>query len=101
MSYGASNRVLEHECKGDEASLVKNLCTGGYRAAARAALKLKTLRSHIAEGIAHELKNEMKEYKGKGDNLFSYDGNPQKLSEYSTAALLREAKENCPYSTRL
>lgn len=96
MSYGASNRVLEHECKGDEASLVKNLFTGGYKAAARAAVKLKTLRSHIAEGFAHELKNEMKEYKRKGDNLFSYDGNPQKLSEYSTTALVNEAKEKLP-----
>lgn len=97
MAYtGASKRILEHKCKGDEATLVKNLCTGNYETAAHAALNLESLRSHIAEGFTRELKKEMKEYTSKKDNLFSYDGNTQKLSEYSTAALLEEAKETMP-----
>lgn len=92
MTYGGTGRTVEHECEGHEATLVKNLCTGGYKAAGHAAVKLDYLRSHMAEGLTQELKREMKTYK-KGENLFCYDG---KLPEFSTAALLEEAKEKMP-----
>jgi len=46
----------------------------------------------MVEGLTQELKREMKTNK-KGENLFRYDG---KLPEFSTAALLEEAKEKMP-----
>ena len=80
MTYGGTGRTVEHECEGHEATLVKNLCTGGYKAAGH------------AKGLTQELKREMKTYK-KGDDLFCYDA---KLPQFSTAALLEEAKEKMP-----
>lgn len=75
MLYGVFNCVLEYECKGDEVSFVKNFFIGGYKVVVCVVVKLKILRFYIVEGFVYELKNEMKEYKRKGDNLFSYDGN--------------------------
>jgi len=97
---GASKRILEHKCKGDEATLVKNLCTGNYETAAHAALNLESLRSHIAEGFTRELKKEMKEYMSKKDSLSAAMGILKSCPSIQQQHFWKKPKKQCPFFTQ-
>lgn len=93
--------MTDHECKGREMTMVKNIALKKYESAASAAFDFPPFRQAIIKEHNRRIKRELAAYSKDPTSVFKYRDDVKKLADYRNAHLMEEAEKKLPLTYEL